>query len=55
MANLNSLDQESIEKDYNIVQPAEEPDKLDNGSVTDILLVLFAIIPMIILIILFSL
>jgi hypothetical protein len=58
MANLDSLDQKPIEKDYTIVQPTEELDKLNDSSVPEddtspILLALLAVIPMAILIILF--
>lgn len=58
MANLDSLDQKTIEKDRTVVQPTEELDKLNDESVPEdetspILLAIFAIIPMVILIILF--
>lgn len=59
MADLYSMDKESIEKDYTITQPAEELDKLNDESepeeeTSSIVLILFAFIPMIILILLFN-
>jgi len=59
MANLDSLDQKTKEKDHTIVQPTEDLDKLNDEPVPEdetstILLALFAVIPMVILIILFS-
>ncbi|WP_368488985.1 hypothetical protein [Clostridium sp. BJN0013] len=64
MANLDSLDQKSLEKNHTILQSTEELNKLnssvpeDNSSVSEddispILLILCTAIPMIILIILF--
>lgn len=59
MANLYSMDKKSIEKDYTIAQPTEELDKLNDESepedeASSIVLLLFAFIPMIILILLFN-
>lgn len=59
MADLYSMDKKSIEKDYTITQPTEELDKLNDESepeeeTSSIVLILFAFIPMIILILLFN-
>ena len=59
MVNLDSLGQKSIEKDSTIEPPTKELDKLDDMSVPEdaipsAILVLFAIIPMAILLILFT-
>lgn len=60
MTNLNSLNPKSIEKNYSVQPPSEELDKLNNKSVPEnndippIVLILFSIIPMVILLILFT-
>ncbi|MFL0198437.1 hypothetical protein ACJDU8_23140 [Clostridium sp. WILCCON 0269] len=56
MANLDPLENKSTEKNYTIIQPAEELDKLNDNSVPEdnispILLVLCAVIPIISLLI----
>ena len=59
MANLDSLGQKSIEKDRTVQPPTEKLNKLNDRSVPEddippALLVVFAIIPMAILLILFT-
>jgi len=54
VANLDSLEQKSLEKDYTIVQPTEELDKLNDrpileGDMPPTLLALCAAIPIAIL------
>lgn len=60
MANLDYLNEKSIEEDCTIVRATEELDKLNDGDVSEgdtssiVLLVLCSFIPMAILIILFT-
>ncbi|OAA89390.1 hypothetical protein [Clostridium coskatii] len=59
MANLGSLGQKSIEKDHTVQPPTEELNKLNDKPVQEddippALLVVFAVIPMAILLILFT-
>ncbi|AGY75300.1 hypothetical protein [Clostridium autoethanogenum] len=59
MANLGSLGQKSIEKDHTVQPPIEELDKLNDRPVPEddippAVLVVFAVIPMAILLILFT-